>query len=114
MTARTVSIRHQPAPDLADHLHRFGIADLAEHLKRFEAARQHQLDLLPKANLDVVAAAHRASVERLLEEVRTARRRLQEGRYGTCTSCDDPIALGRLELRPWATMCTGCAERPGW
>lgn len=114
MTPHSVSSRHQPAPHLADHLERFGIADLADHLERFEIARQRQLDALPTTNLDVVAAAHRASVERILGEVRTARRRLEDGRYGTCTSCADPIALGRLELRPWATTCTRCAARPKW
>lgn len=88
--------------------------NLPDHLEKFEVARQHQLDALPTTNLDVVAAAHRASVERILEEVRTARRRLEEGRYGFCLMCADPIAAGRLELRPWATKCTRCIERPRW
>ena len=88
--------------------------DLAEHLERFEIARQKQLDAIPTTNLDVVTAAHRASVERILEEVRTARRRLQAGRYGICIVCADPIAMGRLQLRPWATKCTRCTERPKW
>lgn len=88
--------------------------NLAEHLEKFEIARQHQLDAIPTTNLDVVAAAHRASVERILDEVRIARRRLDEGRYGVCIVCADPIAEGRLELRPWATKCTRCTERPRW
>lgn len=89
-------------------------ANLAVDLEKFEAARQQQLDALPATNLDVVAAAHRASVERIVEEVRVARRRLEEGRYGFCVSCADPISAGRLELRPWATKCTTCTERPKW
>jgi DnaK suppressor protein len=89
-------------------------ASLAEHLEKFEIARQQQLDAIPTTNLDVVAAAHRASVERILEEVRTARQRLEEGRYGFCIRCANPIAVGRLELRPWATTCTRCTERPRW
>jgi DnaK suppressor protein len=91
-----------------------GLADLAVDLEKFEADRQRQLDALPTTNLDVVAAAHRASVERILDEVRIARRRLDEGRYGVCLSCADPISTGRLELRPWATTCTRCTERPKW
>lgn len=88
--------------------------NLDDHLAEFETARQQQLDDLPTTNLDVVAAAHRASVERILDEVRTARSRLDEGRYGLCIMCADPIADGRLELRPWATKCTRCVERPKW
>jgi RNA polymerase-binding transcription factor DksA len=105
MTTHSVS----PRPDTDTHL-----ADLAEHLERFETARQKQLDAIPTTNLDVVTAAYRASVERILEEVRTSRRRLLAGRYGTCIVCADPIGVGRLELRPWATRCTRCTERPKW
>jgi RNA polymerase-binding transcription factor DksA len=87
---------------------------LAAHLAAFESTQQRLLDELPATDLDVVAAAHRGSIERTLEEVRLARQRLAEGRYGTCASCADPISEGRLQLRPWATRCTRCAERPRW
>lgn len=88
--------------------------NLADHLEKFEIARQEQLDAIPTTGLDVVAAAHRVSVQRILDEVRTARRRLEDGWYGFCIDCADPIAVGRLELRPWATKCTRCTERPRW
>lgn len=88
--------------------------NLAEDLARLEVARQQQLDALPTTKLDVVAAAHRASVVRILEEVRLARQRLADGSYGLCMSCSLPISVGRLELRPWASMCTTCTERPRW
>lgn len=87
---------------------------LADHLEDVEFARQQQLAALPSASLDAVAAAHRGSVERILAEVRTARRCLEEGRYGVCVGCADPIAAGRLEVRPWATKCTRCTERSTW
>lgn len=102
MTAHSVSPRLQADTSLADHL------------EKFEIARQQQLDAIPTHNLDVVTAAHRASVVRILDEVRTAQRRLEEGRYGFCRVCADPIAVARLELRPWATQCTRCTERPKW
>jgi len=41
----------------------------------------------------------------MLDEVRRARRRAAEGRYGICETCGDPIPEGRLEARPWATRC---------
>ncbi len=89
------------------------VTDVAEHLARLEHARQRQLDALPSTNLDVVAAAHRASVGRILEEVRTARHRHATGEYGVCTGCSTAIAAERLELRPWALQCTQCADRAG-
>jgi DnaK suppressor protein len=41
----------------------------------------------------------------MLDEVRRARRRVADGRYGICEMCGEPIPEGRLEARPWATRC---------
>ncbi len=34
-----------------------------------------------------------------------------DGSYGTCAECDDPIAPGRLRAIPEATLCVRCQER---
>jgi DnaK suppressor protein len=36
--------------------------------------------------------------------------RLQEGTYGRCARCGEPIALDRLEARPAAELCISCAR----
>ena len=41
----------------------------------------------------------------MLDEVRRARQRVSDGRYGICEVCGEPIPEGRLEARPWATRC---------
>jgi len=63
-------------------------------------------------------AFERAQVEALvrdavarLESVDDAVARLDDGTYGTCTRCGEPIAPGRLEARPTATTCVDCAGR---
>jgi DnaK suppressor protein len=81
------------------------------HLAEIQAARQRQLQALPATSLDAVAAAHRASVERILDEVASARRRLQTGLYAICVECSSEIPSERLQLRPWATTCASCAPR---
>jgi len=86
--------------------------DIGDRLAQLEHKRRRQLDQLPDDRLDPVAIAHRAAVERIVEEVSTARRRLEAGLYGICAGCDDAIDPERLEFRPWATMCTGCSKRP--
>jgi RNA polymerase-binding transcription factor DksA len=85
-----------------------------EHLSRLEAALQAQLDALPQTPPDVVGAAHRGTVARILQQVRTARRRLAEGGYGVCDRCETRIHAERLELQPWMTTCATCAphDRP--
>ncbi|PWN03223.1 DNA-binding protein [Nocardioides silvaticus] len=46
-----------------------------------------------------------------LEEVDHALARVADGSYGTCERCGGPIAEGRLEARPVARTCIGCAAR---
>ncbi len=46
-----------------------------------------------------------------LSQVDAALRRVDEGSYGQCEKCGQPIAAGRLEARPTATTCIDCASR---
>jgi DnaK suppressor protein len=43
-----------------------------------------------------------------LEQVDAALRRLDEGSYGRCIRCGQPIAPERLEALPWAAHCITC------
>ena len=45
---------------------------------------------------------------RLLRKIRHALRRVDEGEYGTCESCGEPITFARLLARPVATKCIDC------
>ena len=46
--------------------------------------------------------------QRLLE-IEAARIRVDEGTYGRCEVCGEPIPDRRLEARPVARTCVGCA-----
>jgi DnaK suppressor protein len=46
-----------------------------------------------------------------LSRVEAALRALDDGTYGTCTSCGKPIAAERLEAIPWVAMCIECARK---
>jgi len=49
-----------------------------------------------------------------LAQVEQALRRLDEGRYGDCVGCGEPIPLQRLMAQPAASRCAACqalAER---
>ncbi|MGW2281095.1 TraR/DksA family transcriptional regulator [Streptomyces sp. NPDC001770] len=59
--------------------------------------RAHVAALLARAD------AHLAELDRALE-------RLDRDDYGRCRSCGEPIPAARLEVRPEATLCIGCAE----
>jgi RNA polymerase-binding transcription factor DksA len=48
---------------------------------------------------------------RTLIEINEALRRVYRGEYGTCESCSQPIARGRLEAMPMARLCVACKEK---
>src|SRR5580693_1480676 len=58
--------------------------------------RQHAAALLEAAREQVAAAE-------------AALRRLDEGRYGVCERCGQPIGAERLAARPTASTCVRCA-----
>ena len=62
--------------------------------------RQHVVALLEQAR------AHLAAIDEALS-------RLDEGDYGRCEVCGEPIAPERLAARPTATRCVTCASRRG-
>jgi RNA polymerase-binding protein DksA len=48
-----------------------------------------------------------------LSEVDEALARMDEGTYGTCVDCGEPIPEARLEARPLSIRCVSCAgKRP--
>lgn len=54
-----------------------------------------------------------ASAQEQLREVAAAEARMAAGTYGSCESCGGEIAPARLEARPTARTCIGCASRAG-
>lgn len=52
-----------------------------------------------------------ANTRELLEQNESALRRLDEGHFGSCENCGNPIGKARLEAFPKATMCVKCKTR---
>ena len=48
-----------------------------------------------------------------LATVEAALRRVDDGSYGTCVRCGNPVAPGRLEALPWAAHCIDCQRIVG-
>ncbi len=46
----------------------------------------------------------------LLNDVKAALTRIQEGSFGTCIDCDEPISPKRLVAVPWAARCIHCQD----
>jgi DnaK suppressor protein len=50
------------------------------------------------------------SLERMLARTERAVAKLDDGSYGMCDVCSDPIPSGRLRALPDAVLCLRCAE----
>jgi len=46
-----------------------------------------------------------------LQRIDGALRRMEEGDYGYCAACDEPIPAQRLAVDPGALLCIGCAGK---
>ena len=100
-------------------------ATTLERLSALQGEHRAVVDASRDSNADdehdpegATIAFERAQVDALvrdavvrLESVDEAAARLDAGTYGRCVVCGEQIAAGRLEARPTATTCVGCAGR---
>jgi RNA polymerase-binding transcription factor DksA len=56
------------------------------------------------------------AAESALEDIDAALQRLEQGSYGTCERCAEPIPWERLEVLPMTRLCTPCQylAESGW
>ena len=52
-----------------------------------------------------------ANQREMLDQARLALALFDEGRYGLCKNCGEPIGKARLQAFPRATMCVSCKQR---
>jgi len=45
-----------------------------------------------------------------LEEINEALKKIEDGTYGICEMCEDPIQEERLKIKPFAKYCIICRE----
>jgi DnaK suppressor protein len=46
----------------------------------------------------------------LLKKIEKALARIEDGTFGICERCEEPISVKRLEARPVTTLCIRCKE----
>jgi len=56
------------------------------------------------------SVALETSVQHTLTQVEEALQRIDDGTYGRCLRCGNPIDFARLKVLPYATLCIRCKE----
>jgi DnaK suppressor protein len=72
--------------------------------------RQHQADAASDTYEQEVEASLVDAVERELLDIVAAEARIDDGTYGACERCGQPIGEERLRAIPWATRCLADQE----
>lgn len=60
----------------------------------------------------LAATAAARSLAASIDDIDAALAKIDEGTYGLCETCRQPIPAARLEALPASTRCVSCAGRP--
>lgn len=111
MSPSTLPARAAPGTFTSDQL-----AGLRRALEQQRAFRVEQLAQLRRpgqrgplssADEEVLYSLRDAALA-ALHDVQRALWRMDDGTYGRCTSCREPLAVERLEIVPQASLCMPC------
>jgi RNA polymerase-binding protein DksA len=92
--------------DAIEYLHKENPGSIEEET---EDETQHNLAETATATLDrEIDYTLEENSEQVLRDIEGALERIEEGTYGTCVNCGQPIAEERLSAIPWAMYCIDC------
>ena len=69
-----------------------------------------EMDLASSEYLQSFTFRLRGREKTFLKKIDHAIRKIDDGKFGVCEECEEPISLKRLEARPETTLCIRCKE----
>lgn len=91
--------------ELRDHLDREINRVRHESLRAVGEHDQHQSEAIDNS----IGVEH--TEEEIREQVHEALQRIDEGEFGKCEDCGQPIATERLDAIPYTAFCINCEQR---
>lgn len=91
--------------DAIENIHTENPGSLAEETEEPMFQDNHLGDVATATFDREMASSLEENSTRVLAEIDAALQRIEEGTYGLCVKCGNPIGVERLEALPWATLC---------
>lgn len=78
--------------------------------ERDAEATQDPADMAANAYTKELLMSMSTNDRQLLESIDAALDRIDDGEYGKCINCGEPVSEKRLEAVPWARHCIRCQD----
>ena len=78
--------------------------------QRDSEATQYPADMAANAYTKELLVSMSDNDRKLLNLVDEALERIEEGAYGKCAHCGNPLPEKRLDAVPWARLCISCQD----
>ena len=84
--------------------------DASAAVVELDQSKVGRLSRMDAMQAQAMAQASGQRREAMLREIAAALKRIDDGDYGTCESCEEPINPKRLEVDPTVRLCIECAS----
>ncbi len=94
--------------ELQGRLERIGSESQPVQLDQQMVGRLSRMDAMQQQQM---AQASQSHMRAHLSRVQLALKTMDEGEFGYCRSCDEPIPFPRLKVRPDSPLCVACQQQ---
>ena len=91
--------------DAIDNLHQENPGSMSDETEETSFQGNHMGDVASVTFDREMASTLEDNSTHVLSEIDAALGRIENGTFGTCERCGQPIGAERLEALPWATLC---------
>ena len=93
-----------------EYIRRIDAIEVETHHKEAPVEKDFAEQATQSENDDVLAALD-DEAQHMIMHIDSALDRIEQGTYGICKSCSEPIQNARLQALPFVDMCVSCAEK---
>jgi len=101
----------QRVRDAIENIHSENPGSIGEETEELSFQDNHMGDVATATFDREMASTLEENSTQVLGAIDAALARIEDGTFGVCQRCGQPIAEARLEALPWATLCIDCKRK---